>query len=79
MSDESALLVRAPRAAVELLTELTALGFQVRCERDRVVIQPGPQPLDDKLRARIRAEKAGLIVLVSYLESEQPDPDVPAH
>lgn len=79
MPDEPATLVRAPRAALELLTELTSLGFEVSCEKDRVVVRPGPRPLDERLRARIRTEKAGLIALVSYLESEQPDPDGPVH
>jgi len=79
MPDDAALLVRAPRAAVELLTELSALGFEVRCEEDRVIVRSGRRPLDDHLRARIRAEKAGLIALVTYLESEQPDPDSHVH
>lgn len=79
MADDSAILLRAPRAAVELLTELTALGFEVTCEKDRVVVRSGVRPLDERLRARIRAEKAGLLTLVTYLESEQPDPDCPVH
>ncbi len=79
MPDDTALLVRAPRKAVELLTELSALGFEVRCEEDRVVVRSGARPLDDQLRARIRAEKAGLIALVTYLDSEQPEPDSHVH
>jgi hypothetical protein len=79
MPDDEAILLRAPRAAVQLLTELTALGFEVTCEQDRVVVRSSTRPLDERLRARIRAEKAGLLTLVSYLESEQPDPDSPIH
>ena len=36
-------------------------------------------PAAGTLATRIRAEKAGLLTLVSYLESEQPDPDSPIH
>lgn len=68
-----------PRGALALLAELTARGFEVRRRNDQVMVRPGPEPLDEALRLRIRQEKAGLLQILRRFEADRPEPDEAPH
>lgn len=61
------------RAAVDLLAELTAMGFEVRTAGDSLVVAGQQSELGEEMRARIRANKNGLLQLVRALETDVPD------